>query len=258
MKIISLSNQKGGCGKTTTAQALASGLARRGRSVLAIDGDPQCNFGFGLNIPDPEDGKTLHEVLQGKVSIDDCIIPVLTGFDILPGSIILTGADMEFITRTHREYMLQEALRGLQRQYDYCIIDSPPSLGILTMNILTASDGVIVPVDCGAYSVQGLSQLVGFIQNVRQYCNPGLKITGILLTKYRSGRIVSRQIREGLLPVAEQLQTELFDTTIRDAAAIGKAQFMQQDIFSAFPKEDVTADYLRFIDEFLDKTEGRG
>ena len=126
------------------------------------------------------------------------------------------------------------------------------------MNILTAAETMIIPIDCEAYSIQGLAQFMGFIENIREYCNPELTITGILLTRYKAGEIVSKQVREAMESVAEKLHTKLFDTTIREAAAIRKTQLFQSDLFEAFPAEGVAVDYMNFINEVLDRTEGKG
>ena len=150
MKVIALSNQKGGCAKTTTAELLSAGLSRQEKKILAIDTDPQGNFSFGYGLPDPEEGFSLYDVYRKKSDINDCIVPIRTNLDAVQGGIMLAGADMEF-NQTGREYMLKEAIEGICDRYDYCIIDTPPSLGVLTMNALTVADEVIVPISCDSH-----------------------------------------------------------------------------------------------------------
>ncbi len=256
MKIIALSNQKGGCAKTTTAQLLSAGLSRHGKKVIAIDTDPQGNFSFGYGLADPEEGYSLYDVYRKKAAVSDCIIPIRSGLDVIRGGIMLAGADMEF-NQTGREYMLKEAIESIRDQYDYCIIDTPPSLGVLTMNALTIADEVIVPISCDVYSMQGLGQLVSFISNIRKYYNRGLHIEGLLLTRYVAAQVKSKAVRNSLQPVADQLQTKIFRTMIRQSTAIGKSQLAQSvDLFEAMPKEDVTDDYRNLITEVLDDMEG--
>ena len=256
MKIIALSNQKGGCAKTTTAQLLSAGLSRQGRKVVAIDTDPQGNFSFGYGLADPEEGYSLYDVYRKRSDISDCIVPIRIGLDAIQGGIMLAGADMEF-NQTGREYMLKEAVESLRGRYDYCIIDTPPSLGVLTMNALTVADEVIVPISCDAYSMQGLGQLVSFIANIRKYYNRNLHIEGLLLTRYVASQLTSKAVRSSLQPVATQLQTKIFRTMIRQSTAIGKSQLAQSvDLFESMPKEDVTNDYNDLIAEVIADMEG--
>ena len=209
MKVIALSNQKGGCAKTTTAQLLSAGLSRQGKKVIAIDTDPQGNFSFGYGLTDPEEGYSLYDVYRKRSDISNCIVPIRIGLDAVQGGIMLAGADMEF-NQTGREYMLKEAIENIHDRYDYCIIDTPPSLGVLTMNALTVADEVIVPISCDAYSMQGLGQLISFISNIRKYFNRSLHIEGLLLTRYVASQLTSKAVRNSLQPVADQLQTKIF------------------------------------------------
>ena len=249
MQIITISNQKGGVGKTTTAHALLTGLANMGYKVLALDADPQTNLTYttGINMDDTPD---LYNLLKKQASFLEVVQQVKPGFDIIPGSLDLAGADMEF-TAAGREYMIREALEPVKEKYDFCIIDTPPTLGILTVNALTASHKIIVPMAADVYSRQGLSQLQGMVENVKKYCNPGLTIDGLLLTKYSDRAIINRNLKDSLQQTAAQLHTRLYKTTIREAVAVKEIQFLQSDIFTEYPKAKVTEDYKQFIKEFL-------
>ena len=249
MQIITISNQKGGVGKTTTAHALLTGLANMGYKVLALDADPQTNLTYttGINMDDTPD---LYNLLKKQASFLEVVQQVKPGFDIIPGSLDLAGADMEF-TAAGREYMIREALEPVKEKYDFCIIDTPPTLGILTVNALTASHKIIVPMAADVYSLQGLSQLQGMVENVKKYCNPDLTIDGLLLTKYSDRAIINRNLKDSLQQTAAQLHTRLYKTTIREAVAVKEIQFLQSDIFTEYPKAKVTEDYKQFIKEFL-------
>ena len=250
MKIITITNQKGGVGKTTTALALASGLTHKGYRVLAVDLDPQENFTYSTGTSDNE--SNIYSFLKG----DEKRPPLKKanqGFYVISGSINLADSDREFNDKG-REYILKKALEPLKNEFDYCIIDAPPSLSILTVNALTASSGLIVPMNADIYSLKGLETLFALIQKVRKYSNPDLKLEGILLTKFNGRAIINKQIREQLKNIAEQrLGTKLFNSTIREAVAIKEVLFTQKDIFSELPNAKVTEDYKSFIEEFLNK-----
>lgn len=252
MKVITITNQKGGVGKTTTAHILSTGLAGRGFRVLAVDIDPQTNLTYTAGIIPGEVQPTLYELFKGTA---DSSLQVThktkTGFSIIPGSLDLAGADMEF-TKTGREYILKEILQPLKESFDFCIIDTPPTLGILTVNALTASDTVIIPMGADIYSLQGLAQLQGLIENVQRYSNPSLTVAGLLLTKFNARAVINRELRETMWQVARNLDTFLFTTAIREAVAIKEVQFLQGDIFKEYPRANITRDYINFINEFLE------
>lgn len=248
MKTITITNQKGGVGKTTTVLALASGLAHKGYRVLAVDLDPQSNLTYSTGTTDSENN--IYALLTGKIDFRTPLKKGKQGFHVIPGSINLANADREF-NETGREYILKEALEPLKNEFDYCIIDTPPSLSILPINALTSSSGVIVPMNTDIYSLQGLEQLYRLVQKVRKYSNPELKIEGLLLTQYKPRSIINRQIKEQLECIAAQMETKVFQSTIREAIAMKEALFMQTDIFTELPKAKVTGDYKSFIDEFL-------
>ena len=250
MQTITLSNQKGGVAKTTTAHILAAGLHNRNYKILIVDLDPQCNLSYSCGIDMMKVEHTLYDVFKGNAISKQAITSVKQGFDIVSGGLTLAGADMDF-TQTGREYMLREALKEVSDDYDYCIIDTPPTLGILTVNALTASQTIIIPMTADIYAIQGLSQLQGLIKNVRKYCNPDLSIAGLLLTRYSERTVISRDLKRYIEEAAERLETKLFQSTIREAVAVRESQLIVSDIFTESPKSKVAKDYNDFIDEFL-------
>lgn len=250
MKTVVFANQKGGVAKTTSAAALAAGLSERGFRVIVADCDPQCNLCLSSGVDMLTVEKTLYDVFKGAAAVDDVIVSGL-GFDILPGGLALAAADMDF-TQAGREYMLSEALETIADRYDYAVVDTAPMLGILTTNALTAADGVIVPLTADVYALQGLNQLNGLIRNVRKYCNRGLKIYGLLLTKYNDRQNVSKVLRDQVDRAAAQLETKVYKTTIRESVAVREAQLLRCDFLKEAPNANATIDYKSFVAEFLE------
>ena len=191
IKIISVINQKGGVGKSTTAQALSSGLhLKKNKKILLVDFDPQCNTTYSTQIDDSQ--PSIYEALTSNVDINE-IIQRTKQYDFIPAGRLLTNLDMEFST-TGKEYKLKEILDPLKEKYHYIIIDTPPTLGLLTVNALTTSDSVIIPAQADIYSLQGIGQLYETIKTVKEYCNQNLKIHGILLTRHNKRTILSRDL----------------------------------------------------------------
>lgn len=254
MKTITLSNQKGGVAKTTTAVALASGLAQMGYKVIVIDLDPQCNLSLasGTDILGLE--WTLWEVFKGSVELSQLIQKTDLGYDLVTGGLTLAGADMDF-TQTGREYMLREALDEIRGDYDFCVVDTPPTLGILTVNALTASDGVVIPLTADLFSLQGLAQFDLLIDRVRKYSNRDLKTEGLLITIHDERTNVSKTLMEKINQTAEKLGTKVFSHPIRKSVAVRESQLMGADLFTEAPRANATVDYQAFIDELL-KGEG--
>ena len=245
--IFTVNNQKGGVGKTTTSHALGAGFAARGKRVLLIDADPQANL--SLSVGAVIEQRTIYDVLQGKVSAEDTIQEI-GGLSIIPSNILLSGADMEF-TKTGREFLLREALEPIEDDFDYIVIDTPPSLGILTVNSLTASHKVIIPMTADIFSLQGMDQLGATIQQVKKWTNPNLEIAGILLTKHSNRTILSRDMADTIELTAQNMGTKVFDTKIREGIAMREAQTQQEDIFAYAPKSNPGVDYALLIDEIL-------
>lgn len=252
-RIIAIINQKGGVGKSTTAATLAAGLSLKGYKTLSIDLDAQGNLTYTAGAK--TNGATAPGVLTGEVKAEDAIQHTPSG-DIIAANKSLAGADA-FIADTGKEYRLKEALESLQAAYDYIIIDTPPALGILTINALTACNSVIIPAQADIYSLQGIEQLADTMKPVKKYCNPNLKIAGILLTRYSSRSVLSREVAELAEQLADKLGTKLFKTTIREAIAVKEAQISQQSLFDYAPKAKVTEDYRAFIEELLEQEKER-
>lgn len=250
-QIISIINQKGGVGKSTTSQALAAGLSLKGYKVLLIDMDCQGNLSFSVGAD--KQGVSVLEILKREASAEDSIQHI-GALDIIPASISLAGADMQ-LTEMGKEYRLKEAIEPIKKMYDYIIIDTPPALGILTINALTASDGMIIPAQADIYSIDAIGQLYSTIRAVQQYTNKSLSITGILLTRFSDRTILSRDLASMIKSTADQLGTRLFKSTIREAISIKEAQASKVDIFAYAPKSKVAADYMEFVKEFLNISE---
>ncbi len=248
--VISISNQKGGVGKTTTTCNLAAGLVKKGYRVLIIDMDPQGNLGFCVGA-ETETSATIYDVLKGDVKTQFAIQKTDTA-DVIISSILLSGIELEF-TNTGREYLLKEAIKPILENYDFILLDTPPALGILTINAFTASDIIVVPMLSDIFSLQGISQLYETVERVKKYCNPNLTIAGILLTKFNPRTLLGREIRGTAELIAKDLNIRVFDTYIRTSVAASEAQSVQQNILDYSPRNNIAKDYLKFTDELLEK-----
>lgn len=249
--IVTITNQKGGVGKTTTTHYLGLGLMERGYSVLLVDADPQTNLTFNLGVNDSEESN-LYSLFKGGSNTKDAVVKTEQGIDLIAGSLDLAGADMEF-TQLGRERMLSEVLEPVKDNYDFVLIDTPPALGILTVNALSASNSVLITMEASINAIQGLTQLARTIEDVRRYSNPGLTINGLLMTRYNPRTVLSRELTKSIEAIAEQLKTSVYKQTIREAVAIKTAQTLRENIFKDYKREKVTQDYIGFIDEFLQR-----
>ncbi|MGM9552273.1 MAG: ParA family protein [Clostridia bacterium] len=197
MKVIAIANQKGGVGKTTTAVNLSACLAKRGMKVLLVDCDPQGNSTSGVGVDKRRCEKTVYDVLIGDTKADEVIVETpYMNLSICPSNISLSGAEIELVSEMGRESKLKNALMSVKDKFDYVIIDAPPSLGLITINVLTASDSVIVPIQCEYYALEGVSQLMNTIKRVKQVLNPALEIEGVLLTMFDARTNLSIQVVE--------------------------------------------------------------
>lgn len=248
MKVYAVINQKGGVGKSTTALCLGAGLSLKGFKVLYIDLDAQGNLSYTLGAD--TQGYNAMGILQRPETVKE-EIQTAPGGEVIASSPALAGADT-IITETGKEYRLKEALDKLGGTYDYCIIDTPPALGIVTINALTACQGAIIPAQADIYSLQGISQLNGTIQTVKKYCNPHLKVMGIVLTRYSARSIISREVAEMIDATAAQLNTKLYKAKIRECTALKEAQATRQSIFKYAPRSNATADYKALIEEIME------
>lgn len=242
----SVSNQKGGVAKTTTAWALVTGLTQNGCKALAIDTDPQGNLSYTMGADDQKAG--IYEVFKGQADPFEVIQETRQG-DVIASSLMLAAADLEF-TNTGREYLLRDVILSLKERYEYIIIDTPPTLGILTINALTASDDVVIPMGADIYSLQGLSQLYNTINRVKRYCNPELNIAGLLITRFNGRTILSKDLKDVIKDKAQQIGTVPFSSVIREGIAIKEAQTQRESLFQNAPKSNPAQDYMLFINEY--------
>ncbi len=250
---IVLTNQKGGVGKTTTSAALAAGLAKKEKRVLAIDLDPQGNLGFSFGL-DIENGNTLFEALKGDVPIYDAI-QRKSGIDFIRSNILLSGV-AEVVKSEKRELLLKNLLAPVARFYDYIIIDTPPAFNVLTLNGYSAADYLIIPMSAEILSLVGLTQLRETYETIRKTVNPDLKVMGILMTSFDGRRGLSWEVKEMADGVAAQLGTKVFDTVIRSSVAVAEAPAHGENIIEYAPRSNAARDYKAFVEEVLRMTEG--
>ena len=243
-KIISVVSHKGGVGKTTTAHALAYALTQQGKKVLAIDLDGQCNLS---TIAGAMQGKTILAVLTGDIAINEAIQEV-NGCSIIPAHRGLEAIAKVF-NEVGKEYKLTEALEPIKEQFDYIIIDTPPSISILTINALTAADEIIIPAQADLLSYEGMKQLVDVCKTVQKYTNTKLKIAGILLTRFNNRSVISKDMLTNFQQYAETIGSKVFATQIRETTAVKEAQAMRQDLFSYAPKSNAAKDYIALVNE---------
>lgn len=252
MKIISISNIKGGVGKTTTAAVLAVGLAGKGYRVLLIDSDPQTNLTMCFIQEQAGEKPSLYHVYSNGEAIDNVKVEVKDNLDLVTGDFELCNADMQF-TKAGRLKMLKKAIKNIVAEYDFIIIDTPPNLGILSLNAFLASDYVIVPMAVDSFSLKGVRLLKQTLDDVADETEKELPVAGILLTKYNSRTKVSKLLEKSLNSAATLLNTELFKNRIRQAVVLQESQIAKEDLFSYAANAKVADDYRGFIDEFTER-----
>lgn len=252
-KIISIANQKGGVGKTTTAINLAAGLGVLEYKTLLVDADPQANATSGVGV-DPKTVKTsIYECIINEVEPKDIIISTNNpNLDLIPAHIDLVGAEIEMINLPNREQMMKNALSKIRDQYDFIIVDCSPSLGLITVNALTASDSVIVPVQCEYFALEGLGKLLNTIKIVQTRLNPELTIEGILLTMYDTRLRLANQVVEEVKMHFQQL---VFDTIIHRNTRLGEAPSFGETIIMHDATCKGSVNYLNLAREILQKNE---
>ncbi|NNE31992.1 MAG: ParA family protein [Winogradskyella sp.] len=252
-KIIAIANQKGGVGKTTTSVNLAASLGALEKKVLLIDADPQANAssGLGIDVDNVEVGS--YQVLEHTKSAKEAIVNSnAPNVDVIPAHIDLVAIEIELVDKDEREYMLKKAITELKADYDYVLIDCAPSLGLLTLNALTASDSVIIPIQCEYFALEGLGKLLNTIKSVQKIHNQALDIEGMLLTMYDSRLRLSNQVVE---EVQKHFSDMVFDTIIQRNVRLGEAPSYGESIINYDVSSKGAANYLSLAKELIKKNE---
>ena len=244
MKKIVIANHKGGVGKTTSSINISAGLAKKGKNVLIIDADPQSNLTESFGIFDPV--KDLYLSFSKGEPLP--IINVKKNLSIVPNSLNFSGIELEIAGRMPREIILKELMAGLDKTYDYCIIDCPPSLGLITLNALVAADEVYIPMEAEFLAYRGIDSIVGIINLVKKHFNSGLMIKGVFFTKYNEQRVLTKEIKN---QIKGYFGDNLMKTTIRVNVALAEAQSSGKDIFEYDPTSNGAKDYMSLVNEII-------
>lgn len=252
-RVIAIANQKGGVGKTTTSTNLSASLAELGKKVLVVDIDPQGNATSGLGIDKNNLENTLYELFVGECELEDCLISdALENLSVLPSNVNLSGAEIELIGVDKREYILKKNLEKIRDDYDYIIIDCPPSLNILTVNALSAADSVLVPIQCEYYALEGLSQLVYTINLVKKRLNPNLTMEGVVFTMYDARTNLSLEVVEN---VKNNLKQNIYKTIIPRNIKLAEAPSRGMPINIYDPKSAGAESYKLLAEEVINHNE---
>jgi chromosome partitioning protein len=246
--VLSLLNHKGGVGKTTSAINIGAGLVELGQRVLLVDLDPQANLTLSLGIP--RQPVTIYESMMGESDLSP--YEIKPGFHVVTSSLDLSSAEMELVNEAGREFILRELFAGVDEDYDFIIIDCPPSLGLLTLNALTSSQQVIIPLQTEFLALQGLAKIKQVIQKVKLRLNKDLHISGVLATMYDQRKVLNRDVVDTIKKYFGPL---VFDTYIRSNVALAEAPSQGQDIFTYSKSSHGAKDYLKVCKEILDRTE---
>ncbi len=248
-KIISVSNQKGGVGKTTTALSLSAALGVLEKKVLLIDMDPQSNATSGLGINSNEASLSSYDLIIGNAKASNIVIQTSSpNLDLIPAKIDLVGLEIEIVNESSREYLLKNALEKIKEKYDFIIIDCPPSLGLITLNALTCSNSVIIPIQCEYFALEGLGKLLNTIKGVQKVHNPNLSLEGILLTMFDSRLRLSNQVKQD---VKKHFGNIVFNTIIPRNVSLGEAPSHGESILMYNATSKGSKSYLKFAQEIV-------
>ena len=245
-KVISISNHKGGVGKTTSAVNIGAGLHILDKRVLLIDLDPQSNLSQSLGLINQN--FDIYGAMRSKYGLQP--VSVLDNLDVVPSTLDLSGIEIELSSEVGREYVLRELLEPIKNNYDYVLIDSPPSLGLLTINAFTASDKVFIPLQAHYLAMQGLTKLLEIIDKIKKHLNKKLQIGGVFITQYDSRKVLNRDV---LSTIESHLKNKVFSTKIRDNISLAEAPVHHVDIFRYQPKCYGAIDYLTLCKEMMKK-----
>ena len=250
-RIIAIANQKGGVGKTTTAINLSACLAEKGQKVLAIDMDPQGNMTSGLGLDKDSIEKNIYDLMIGESDVKEVLQKdALDNLDVIPTSIDLSAAEIELIGVEDKEYIIKNAIEEIKDNYDYVIIECPPSLNMLTINAMTTADSVLVPIQCEYYALEGLSQLIHTVELVKERLNPVLEIEGVVFTMYDARTNLSLQVVEN---VKDNLQQNIYKTIIPRNIRLAEAPSYGMPI-NLYDSKSAGADsYMRLADEVMNR-----
>ena len=250
-QIITITNQKGGVGKTTSAVNIAASLGLQGYKVLLIDLDPQGNSTSGVNVRKKGLEKTTREVLLGEVTAEDAIIETeYENLSIIPCTISLAGVELDLFDFDDNEYRMKNALAEVRERFDYIIVDCPPSLGMLTLNAFAASDGIVVPMQCEFYALEGLSQLMITIGRIKRMYNEKLTVIGILITMYNGRLLLSQQVMEEL---RKHYSEKIFETTISRNVKLTEAPGFGMPVYYHDKRSKGAVEYLSVARELTDR-----
>ncbi len=250
-RIIAIANQKGGVGKTTTAINLSACLAEKGQKVLAIDMDPQGNMSSGLGLDKGSIDKTIYDMILGEIDVEEVINKgTIENLDILPSNVDLSAVEIELIDEENKEFIVKNSIQKVRDNYDFVIIDCPPSLSLLTINAMTTADSVLVPIQCEYYALEGLSQLIRTVELVRDRLNPALNIEGVVFTMYDARTNLSLQVVEN---VKDNLQQNIYKTIIPRNIRLAEAPSYGTPINQYDPRSAGAESYMKLAEEVIEK-----